>query len=106
VSLLTETIAAIKPASIEAMAAAEGRQAMLTKPRGSLGSLESLGTRLCGMYGECPPPLPEPVAIAVFAGDHGVYAQGVSPWPQEVTIQMVGPCFPADQGEWWCGFEA
>ena len=63
---------------------------MLTKPRGSLGPLEGLGTRLCGMYGECPPPLPEPVAIAVFAGDHGVHAQGVSPWPQEVTTQMVG----------------
>jgi nicotinate-nucleotide--dimethylbenzimidazole phosphoribosyltransferase len=90
VSLLTETIAAITPASAEAMAAAEERQAMLTKPRGSLGPLEGLGTRLCGMYGQCPPPLPEPVAIAVFAGDHGVYAQGVSPWPQEVTTQMVG----------------
>ena len=63
---------------------------MLTKPRGSLGALEDLGTRLCGMYGECPPPLPEPVAIAVFAADHGVHAQGVSPWPQEVTTQMVG----------------
>jgi len=90
VSLLTETIAAIKPASTEAMSAAEERQAMLTKPRGSLGLLEGLGTRLCGMYAECPPPLPEPVAIAVFAGDHGVYAQGVSPFPQEVTTQMVG----------------
>jgi nicotinate-nucleotide--dimethylbenzimidazole phosphoribosyltransferase len=89
-SLLTETIAAIEPASPEAMAAAQERQLMLTKPRGSLGLLEDLGTRLCGMYGECPPPLPEPVAIAVFAGDHGVYAQGVSPWPQEVTTQMVG----------------
>ena len=89
-SLLTETIAAIKPASTEAMSAAEERQAMLTKPRGSLGLLEGLGTRLCGMYAECPPPLPEPVAIAVFAGDHGVYAQGVSPFPQEVTTQMVG----------------
>jgi nicotinate-nucleotide--dimethylbenzimidazole phosphoribosyltransferase len=89
VSLLTETIAAITPASTEAMAAAQERQGLLTKPRGSLGPLESLGTRLCGMYDECPPPLPEPVAIAVFAGDHGVYAQGVSPWPQEVTIQMV-----------------
>jgi len=87
---LTETIAAIKPASTEAMSAAEERQAMLTKPRGSLGLLEGLGTRLCGMYAECPPPLPEPVAIAVFAGDHGVYAQGVSPFPQEVTTQMVG----------------
>ena len=89
-SQLTEIIAAIKPSSIEAMKAAASRQAMLTKPRGSLGSLEGLGTRLCGMYGECPPPLPEPVAIAVFAGDHGVYAQGVSPFPQEVTAQMVG----------------
>ena len=90
VSLLTETVAAIRPASTEAMAAAEERQSILTKPRGSLGPLEGLGTRLCGMYGECPPPLPEPVAIAVFAADHGVYAQGVSPWPQEVTTQMVG----------------
>jgi len=89
-SMLTETVAAITPASIEAMAAAEERQSMLTKPRGSLGVLEDLGTRLCGMYGECPPPLPAPVTIAVFAGDHGVHAQGVSPWPQEVTAQMVG----------------
>lgn len=89
-SLLTETVAAITPASAEARAAAEDRQAMLTKPRGSLGALEDLGTRLCGMYAECPPPLPAPVAIAVFAGDHGVHAQGVSPWPQEVTTQMVG----------------
>ncbi|HZX99328.1 MAG TPA: nicotinate-nucleotide--dimethylbenzimidazole phosphoribosyltransferase [Dermatophilaceae bacterium] len=89
-SLLTETVAAITSASIEAMTAAEERQSMLTKPRGSLGALEDLGTRLCGMYGECPPPMPEPVTIAVFAGDHGVHAQGVSPWPQEVTTQMVG----------------
>jgi len=88
--LLTETIAMITPASPEAMTAAQERQSTLTKPPGSLGSLESLGTRLCGMYGECPPPLPESVAIAVFAGDHGVHAQGVSPWPQEVTTQMVG----------------
>jgi nicotinate-nucleotide--dimethylbenzimidazole phosphoribosyltransferase len=90
VSLLTETVAAIRPASTEAMAAAEERQSTLTKPRGSLGALEDLGTRLCGMYAQCPPPLPEPVAVAVFAGDHGVHAQGVSPWPQEVTAQMVG----------------
>jgi nicotinate-nucleotide--dimethylbenzimidazole phosphoribosyltransferase len=90
VSLLTETVAAIRPASTEAMAAADERQSTLTKPRGSMGVLEDLGTRLCGMYAECPPPLPEPVAVAVFAGDHGVYAQGVSPWPQEVTAQMVG----------------
>jgi nicotinate-nucleotide--dimethylbenzimidazole phosphoribosyltransferase len=89
-SLLTETVAAIKPASREAVTAAELRQSMLTKPLGSLGALEELGTRLCGMYDRCPPPMPEPVTIAVFAGDHGVHAQGVSPWPQEVTAQMVG----------------
>jgi len=89
-SLLSETVAAIRPASGRAITAAAERQSMLTKPPGSLGLLEDLGTRLCGMYGECPPPLPEPVAIAVFAGDHGVHAQGVSPWPQEVTTQMVG----------------
>ena len=89
-SLLTQTVAAITPASSEAMTAAEERQAILTKPLGSLGALEDLGTRLCGMYGECPPPMPEPVTIAVFVGDHGVHAQGVSPWPQEVTTQMVG----------------
>ena len=89
-SLLSETVAAITPASVEAMADAEERQSVLTKPRGSLGVLEDLGTRLCGMYAECPPPMPEPVTIVVFAGDHGVHAQGVSPWPQEVTAQMVG----------------
>ena len=45
--------------------------------------------QLAGLAGECPPPLPEPAAVAVFAGDHGVHAQGVTPWPQEVTAQMV-----------------
>ena len=89
-SLLSETLAAITPASIESMTAARARQLMLTKPPGSLGALEVLGTRLCGIYDQCPPPMPEPVTIAVFAGDHGVHAQGVSPWPQEVTTQMVG----------------
>ena len=36
-----------------------------------------------------PAPLPAPGAVAVFAGDHGVVARGVTPWPQEVTAQMV-----------------
>ena len=36
-----------------------------------------------------PAAAPEPAAVAVFAGDHGVHAQGVTPWPQEVTAQMV-----------------
>ena len=42
-----------------------------------------------GSLPECPPPIPEPAAVAIFAGDHGVHAQGVTPWPQEVTGQMV-----------------
>ncbi len=61
----------------------------LTKPRGSLGRLEVLGAQLCAIAGACPPPLPEPAAVAVFAGDHGVVAEGVTPWPSEVTAQMV-----------------
>src|SRR5688500_10617438 len=61
----------------------------MTKPRGSLGRVEDLAVALCGIAGACPPPLPEPATVAVFAGDHGVHARGVTPWPQEVTAQMV-----------------
>ena len=88
-SLLSETVAAVRPPASSAARQALERHASLTKPRASLGSLEELGARLAAMYAVCPPPLPEPVAVAVFAGDHGVHAQGVSPWPQEVTGQMV-----------------
>jgi nicotinate-nucleotide--dimethylbenzimidazole phosphoribosyltransferase len=45
--------------------------------------------RLSAIARTCPPPVPEPVTVAVFAGDHGVVAEGVTPWPQEVTAQMV-----------------
>jgi nicotinate-nucleotide--dimethylbenzimidazole phosphoribosyltransferase len=62
----------------------------MTKPPGSLGVLEDVAARLAGIAGACPAPLPAPAAVAVFAGDHGVHAQGVTPWPQEVTAQMVG----------------
>ncbi|HWC37036.1 MAG TPA: nicotinate-nucleotide--dimethylbenzimidazole phosphoribosyltransferase, partial [Acidimicrobiales bacterium] len=61
----------------------------LTKPRGSLGRLEAVAMQLAGITGESPPPVPEPGVVAVFAGDHGVLAEGVSPWPAEVTAQMV-----------------
>ncbi|WP_067497030.1 nicotinate-nucleotide--dimethylbenzimidazole phosphoribosyltransferase [Actinoplanes sp. TFC3] len=86
---LETTLAAIAPADEPAMAAARELQARLTKPAGSLGVLEELSVRLAGLAAACPPPMPEPAAIAVFAGDHGVHAQGVTPWPQEVTAQMV-----------------
>jgi nicotinate-nucleotide--dimethylbenzimidazole phosphoribosyltransferase len=81
--------AAIGPLDAGAMADATALQDRLTKPRGALGRLEPLGIRLAGIGGACPPPVPAPAAVAVFAGDHGVLAQGVSPWPQEVTAQMV-----------------
>ena len=87
--LLSDTIAAIGPPDGAAIAAARERQERLTKPSGSLGVLEDLSAQLAGLAGECPPPLPEPAVVAVFAGDHGVHAQGVTPWPQEVTAQMV-----------------
>lgn len=86
---LTATLAAIRPADPSALAAARDRQDRLTKPQGALGVLEDVSIRLSGLSGVCPPPDPAPAAVAVFAADHGVHAQGVSPWPQEVTVQMM-----------------
>jgi nicotinate-nucleotide--dimethylbenzimidazole phosphoribosyltransferase len=86
---LAETLAAIRPLDEAAMTAARELHARLTKPAGSLGELEELSVRLSGLAGACPPPIPVPAAVAVFAGDHGVHAQRVTPWPQEVTAQMV-----------------
>ncbi len=82
----------VTPAGAGAVAAAEARSLLdrLAKPRGSLGGLEALAIRLADMYGSCPPPVPEPAVVVVFAADHGVVAEGVTPWPQEVTAQMVG----------------
>ena len=88
-SRLAATLAAIRSADVSASGAAHERQQVLTKPPGSLGELEELGARLSGIAGTCPPPVPARPAVAVFAGDHGVHAQGVTPWPQEVTAQMV-----------------
>src|SRR3954454_3961109 len=87
--LIAETLAAVRPVCPQARAAARERLDRMTKPRGSLGRVEDLAVALAGIAGTCPPPLPEPAAVAVFAGDHGVHAQGVTPWPQEVTAQMV-----------------
>ena len=71
------------------MRQARDRLAALAKPPGALGRLEDLADRLCDIAGACPPPFPAPVHVVVFAGDHGVLAQGVSPWPQAVTAAMV-----------------
>ena len=73
---------------LEAGAAAAERQARLTKPAGSLGRLEDLAAWLATWQGRHPPQLERPYA-AVFAGNHGVAARGVSAYPAAVTRQMV-----------------
>jgi nicotinate-nucleotide--dimethylbenzimidazole phosphoribosyltransferase len=64
------------------------REAQLTKPPGSLGRLEEMVAWLALWQGRNPPRLAR-VDILVFAGNHGVTAQGVSAYPAEVTAQMV-----------------
>ncbi|MFI9003353.1 nicotinate-nucleotide--dimethylbenzimidazole phosphoribosyltransferase [Streptomyces sp. NPDC053541] len=87
--LLQETVANIRPLDAKALGEAWERQKRMTKPAGALGMLEIISAQLCGLSRVCPPPIPEPAAVAIFAGDHGVHAQGVTAWPQEVTGQMV-----------------
>ncbi|MGC3975189.1 MAG: nicotinate-nucleotide--dimethylbenzimidazole phosphoribosyltransferase [Nitrospira sp.] len=88
-SLLGSTLAAITPVNAQALAQAEERQNQLTKPPGSLGLLEVVGCQLSAISGEVPPSVPNHPVLAVFAGDHGVYEQKITPWPQEVTVQML-----------------
>lgn len=86
--LLESTIARIGKPDAEAMAAARSRQDSLTKPQGSLGELEALSVKLAGITGS-PRPRLGSGAVFLMAGDHGVCAQGVSAYPQEVTVQML-----------------
>jgi nicotinate-nucleotide--dimethylbenzimidazole phosphoribosyltransferase len=71
-----------------ARAAAEARNAVLTKPPGALGRLEDLAIWYCGWRGQ-PRARVERPQVVVFAGNHGVTARGVSAFPAEVTSQMV-----------------
>lgn len=79
----------VTPTDADAARSARERQNQLTKPPGSLGALEDLGVQLAAIAGTVLPPVPAPVTIAVFAGDHGVVAEGVTAWPQDVTVQML-----------------
>lgn len=76
------------PIDTLAAEAARRRQDQLTKPQGSLGRLEEMAIRLAGMQGTAAPSV-DPVQILQFVSDHGVAAEGVSLFPQEVTIQML-----------------
>ncbi len=69
--------------------AALARQNMLTKPQGSLGRLEDLAIFMAGWRATARPTITTAQAL-IFAGNHGICAQGVNPYPQEVTAQMVG----------------
>jgi nicotinate-nucleotide--dimethylbenzimidazole phosphoribosyltransferase len=78
----------LRPIDTRAAEAARARQETLTKPPGSLGDLEALAIRLAGWQRrECP--VIERVHITVFAGDHGIAAEGVSAFPQAVTAEML-----------------
>ena len=67
---------------------ARARQERLTKPPGSLGRLEEIAIRLAAIQ-RTDTPQTRPRAIVLFAGDHGVTEEGVSPYPSEVTGQIV-----------------
>lgn len=75
-------------ADAQALAGAQDRNGQLTKPQGALGRLEELAIWYASWRGTDRPTLEAP-QIAIFAGNHGVCAQGVSAFPAEVTVQMV-----------------
>lgn len=85
---LGEICTRIPPLDETAMAAAQAHQALLTKPSGSLGRLESLSVHLAGITGQINPQV-ERKAVIILAGDHGIAEEGVSAYPSEVTAQMV-----------------
>jgi len=85
---LRETIGRIAPLDSLVQDEARARQRALTKPPGSLGRLEALSIQIAGITGQALPRIEHKV-IVTMAGDHGVAAEGVSAFPQEVTAQMV-----------------
>ncbi len=85
---LEQAVDAIRPPDAETISRAATRQATLTKPPGSLGHLEELSIRLAGMLRMEQPRISDK-AIVIAAADHGVVAQGVTAYPQDVTAQMV-----------------
>ncbi|HEY9074088.1 MAG TPA: nicotinate-nucleotide--dimethylbenzimidazole phosphoribosyltransferase [Desulfobaccales bacterium] len=85
---LSQIISQIEPVDPDWLARAQERLDSLTKPRGSLGRLEELAARYVAIRQDPWPEL-QTKWVVVFAADHGVVAEGVSAYPQDVTYQMV-----------------
>lgn len=89
VTALNDLLGSIVPASDENYIKSEQRQSRLTKPPGSLGSLEKIANRFSSLSDSFPPVVPSRASVVIFAADHGVLEEGISPWPKEVTLQML-----------------
>ena len=87
-SLLDQTLAAIRAPDAEVARLTQVALDAKTKPRRSLGRLEDLACQIASIRGLTAPPLPRP-GIVVMAADHGVSDEGVSAYPAEVTAQML-----------------
>ncbi len=87
-STFRDAMAAAPGPDAAATTGAQDRNAQLTKPPGALGRLEDLAIWYAGWRGDARPLINAPQVI-IFAGNHGVCAQGVSAFPPEVTVQMV-----------------
>ena len=85
---LDTTVARIAEPDEASAAAARRALDAKTKPRGSLGRLEELACQVAAVRRQAQPG-PEPAAVVVVAGDHGLAEEGVSAYPQEVTAQML-----------------
>lgn len=85
--LLEEIIEGIKPVDRDIMKRARERVDNLTKPLGSLGRMEDMAVRLCGITGGIVPDIHKK-AVIVMAADNGVYSEGVASYPQQVTALM------------------
>jgi nicotinate-nucleotide--dimethylbenzimidazole phosphoribosyltransferase len=87
-SRLNKLLESIQPVDCAFIEKARARQLKLTKPPGSLGRLEEIANRVAAIQGTLSPSIDRP-RIVLFAADHGVCAEGVNPYPQAVTAQMV-----------------
>ncbi len=85
---LQQIIDGIHPVNAQAISQARERTARLVMPPRALGRLHEIGERLCGMQGTLKPKIGRK-AVLVMAGDHGVVAEGISAFPQEVTGAMI-----------------